>query len=130
MITVALKGLLGRKLRALLTAISIVLGVAMISGTYVLTDTIKAAFSTVFTEVYQNTDAAITGKSAIGGNARKKLIMGSATVRAGRYQPNRKPTGTAAVIPKATPKKTRRVDAKTSYSRPSCSRSSTNLAAT
>jgi putative ABC transport system permease protein len=68
-IGVALRGLLGRKLRAALTAVAIVLGVAMISGTYVLTDTIKAAFSTVFTEVYQNTDAAITGKSAIGGNA-------------------------------------------------------------
>jgi putative ABC transport system permease protein len=68
-IRVALKGLLGRKLRASLTAISIVLGVAMISGTYVLTDTIKAAFNTVFTQVYKNTDAVITGKSAIGGNA-------------------------------------------------------------
>ena len=32
----ALKGLLGRKLRTALTAIAIVLGVAMISGTYVL----------------------------------------------------------------------------------------------
>ena len=48
-ILVALKGLLGRKLRAVLTALAIVLGVAMISGTYVLTDTIKAAFNTVFT---------------------------------------------------------------------------------
>jgi len=67
-ITVALKGLFGRKLRAFLTAIAIVLGVAMVSGTYVLTDTIKAAFNTVFTEVYQNTDAVITGKSAIGNS--------------------------------------------------------------
>jgi putative ABC transport system permease protein len=67
-IGVALKGLLGRKLRAALTAVAVVLGVAMISGTYVLTDTIKAAFGTVFTQVYKNTDAVITGKSAIGGN--------------------------------------------------------------
>jgi putative ABC transport system permease protein len=63
---VALKGLAGRKLRAVLTAIAIVLGVAMISGTYVLTDTIKSAFSTVFTQVYKHTDAIVTGKSAIG----------------------------------------------------------------
>jgi putative ABC transport system permease protein len=69
MISVALRGLMGRKLRAALTAVAIVLGVAMISGTYVLTDTIKAAFTTVFTEAYKNTDAVITGKSAIGGNA-------------------------------------------------------------
>src|ERR1700747_1812619 len=67
MIAVALKGLLRRKLRAPLTVIAIVRGVAMVSGTYVLTDTIKAAFSTVFTRVYRNTDAVITGKSAIGG---------------------------------------------------------------
>ena len=38
----------------------------MISGTYILTDTIKAAFGTVFTEVYKNTDAVITADSAIG----------------------------------------------------------------
>jgi putative ABC transport system permease protein len=67
-ITVALKGLLGRKLRAILTAVAIVLGVAMISGTYVLTDTIKAAFGTVFTTVYAKTDAVITGKDALSSN--------------------------------------------------------------
>ncbi len=66
MTRVALKGLLGRKVRAALTAIAIILGVAMVSGTYVLTDTIKSAFSTVFTTVYKHTDAVITGKSAIG----------------------------------------------------------------
>jgi putative ABC transport system permease protein len=76
-IGVALKGLLGRKLRAALTAVAIVLGVAMISGTYVLTDTIKAAFGTVFTQVYKNTDAVITGKSAIGGNANNNVVLPS-----------------------------------------------------
>ncbi len=63
---VALKGLLGRKTRAALTAVAIVLGVAMVSGTYILTDTIKSAFSTVFTRAYAHADAVITGKSAIG----------------------------------------------------------------
>jgi putative ABC transport system permease protein len=71
---VALKGLLGRKLRAVLTAVAIVLGVAMISGTYVLTDTIKAAFSTVFTTVYKNTDAVVTSKSALGTNNNSSLL--------------------------------------------------------
>jgi putative ABC transport system permease protein len=69
-IRVALKGLLGRKLRATLTAVAIVLGVAMVSGTFILTDTIKAAFTTVFTTVYKNTDAVITGRSVIGGTSR------------------------------------------------------------
>jgi putative ABC transport system permease protein len=68
MIKVALRGLAGRKLRAALTAIAIVLGVAMISGTYVLTDTIKSAFSTVFTQVYKNADAVISSKNVFGND--------------------------------------------------------------
>ena len=62
MIKVALRGLAGRKLRALLTAIAIVLGVAMISGTYILTDTVNSAFTTLFTESYAGTDAVVTGR--------------------------------------------------------------------
>jgi putative ABC transport system permease protein len=75
MVRVALKGLAGRKARAVLTAIAIVLGVAMVSGTYILTDTIKSAFSTVFTRVYKNTDAVITGKSAIGGEGNEERTL-------------------------------------------------------
>jgi putative ABC transport system permease protein len=60
----ALRGLLLRKLRTALTAIAIVLGVAMISGTYVLTDSISNAFNAIFTQSYRGTDAVITGKSA------------------------------------------------------------------
>ncbi len=61
MIRVALKGLAGRKLRAALTMIAIVLGVAMVSGTYVLTDTIDKAFNAIFQESYANTDASVRG---------------------------------------------------------------------
>ena len=64
MIKVALRGLAGRKLRAVLTGIAIVLGVAMISGTFVLTDTIDRAFSNLFTESYAGTDVVISGKGA------------------------------------------------------------------
>jgi putative ABC transport system permease protein len=60
----ALKGLLGRKLRTVLTAFAIVLGVATVSGTYVLTDSIDKAFDTIFTESRQGSDAIISGKSA------------------------------------------------------------------
>jgi putative ABC transport system permease protein len=63
-IAVALRGLAGRKLRASLTALAIVLGVAMVSGTFVLTDTIKHAFNSISTQAYQNSDAVITGKVA------------------------------------------------------------------
>ena len=64
MIRVALRGLAGRKLRAVLTSFAIVLGVAMVSGTFVLTDTIDRAFNNIFTESYANTDAVVSGKAA------------------------------------------------------------------
>jgi ABC-type antimicrobial peptide transport system permease subunit len=60
----AIKGLLSRKLRTALTAIAIVLGVAMISGTYVLTDSIDQAFDRIFSEIRETSSAVITGKSA------------------------------------------------------------------
>jgi putative ABC transport system permease protein len=64
-IRVALRGLAGRKLRAVLTALAIVLGVAMTSGTLVLTNAIDGAFKNIFTEQYEGTDAVISGKQAI-----------------------------------------------------------------
>jgi putative ABC transport system permease protein len=67
-IAFALKGLATRKLRAALTAVAIVLGVAMISGGYVLTDTINAAFNTIFDQSYKNADVVISGKAAFTNN--------------------------------------------------------------
>ncbi|MBW8741767.1 MAG: FtsX-like permease family protein [Acidobacteria bacterium] len=60
----ALRGLLLRKLRTALTGVAILLGVAMISGTYVLTDSISNAFDAIFTQTYRGTDAVVSGKSA------------------------------------------------------------------
>ena len=65
MIGVALKGLLGRKLRATLTAFAIVLGVAMISGAFILTDTLSKSFDGIYEESYKSTDAIVTSKVAI-----------------------------------------------------------------
>jgi putative ABC transport system permease protein len=64
MIRFTFGGLLTRKLRTVLTALAIVLGVAMISGTYVLTDSIDDAFDEIFTEARQGSDVVISGKSA------------------------------------------------------------------
>jgi putative ABC transport system permease protein len=60
----ALRSLAGRKLRTSLTALAIVLGVAMMSGAYVLTDTIDKAFDAIFVDSYAGTDAVVTGKDA------------------------------------------------------------------
>jgi putative ABC transport system permease protein len=65
MIGVALKGMLGRKLRAALTAFAIVLGVAMISGAFVLTDTLGNSLDSVLNESYKATDAVISSEEAI-----------------------------------------------------------------
>jgi len=62
---VTLRGIAGRKIRALLTAIAVVIGVAMISGTYVLTDTFQKAFDKVFDESYVGTDAVVSGKQLL-----------------------------------------------------------------
>jgi putative ABC transport system permease protein len=62
MLSFAVRGLLGRKLRAVLTGLAIVLGVAMISGTYILTDTIDKAFTNLFTQSYAGTDAVVQGE--------------------------------------------------------------------
>ena len=75
MIAVALKGLLGRKVRALLTAFAVVIGVTMISGTLVITDTIQKAFDGIFGASYAQTDAVIAGKEIVKGSQ-----SGAATV--------------------------------------------------
>jgi len=68
MTTVALKGLLGRKIRAILTGLAIVLGVAMVSGTLVLTDSIDKAFNFIYTDVRKGSDVVVSGKSAVTVN--------------------------------------------------------------
>ena len=65
MIVVALKGLLGRKLRAALTALAVVLGVAMVSGSYIFTDTISKALTAVLGDSYEGTSAVVSGKKVV-----------------------------------------------------------------
>jgi len=67
MTAVVIGGLRMRKSRAVLTALAVVLGVAMISGTYVLMDTTTHAFNSVFATAYSKADAIVVGKSPISG---------------------------------------------------------------
>lgn len=59
MIDTALRSLAHRKLRTALTAIAIVLGVAMIAGTYVQTDRIDTAFAEISEASYEGADVVI-----------------------------------------------------------------------
>src|SRR5918994_3892905 len=65
MIGVALKGLAGRKIRALLTAFAVVIGVSMVSGTFILTDTMQKSFNGLFDASFEQTDAVIRGKEIV-----------------------------------------------------------------
>src|SRR3954463_4883283 len=62
---VALRGLFARKLRLVLTALAVALGVTLIAGTYVFTDTINRSFDRIFAETNKGTDASITPRKTI-----------------------------------------------------------------
>jgi putative ABC transport system permease protein len=59
-----IKSLLARKVRLLLTAIAVVLGVGFVAGTYVLTDTLNAAFDTLFATSTAGVDVQVQGVAA------------------------------------------------------------------
>ncbi|MBN1530708.1 MAG: ABC transporter permease [Thermoleophilaceae bacterium] len=63
MTKVAIRGIAQRKLRAFVTVLAILLGVAFIAGSYVLTDTINRSFDDLFDEAYQGTDVAISSST-------------------------------------------------------------------
>jgi putative ABC transport system permease protein len=74
---VTLKGILAKKTRFVLTGVAVMLGVAFISGTFVLTATISNTFDNLFSEIYTNTDAVVrapeTFKSSFGDGGRGRI---------------------------------------------------------
>jgi len=63
MLRVSLKGVWAHKVRLVLTALAIILGVGLISGVYVYTDTIGKAFDGIFADAYSGVDIAIGTES-------------------------------------------------------------------
>lgn len=64
MVRITLKSLLARKLRLLLTALAVVLGVAFVSGTLILGDTLNSTFDKLFSTAYAGTDVVVRGEPA------------------------------------------------------------------
>jgi putative ABC transport system permease protein len=60
-----LKSLWARKVRVFATSLAVILGVAFIAGSYVLTDTIFAAFDEIFSESLQGTAVVITAQNPV-----------------------------------------------------------------
>jgi putative ABC transport system permease protein len=63
--SLALKSLWARKVRALTTTFAVVLGIAFVAGSYVLTDTILAAFDQIFEESLSGTSVVVTAKNPV-----------------------------------------------------------------
>ena len=97
MTRVALRSLWGRKLRFFLTALAIVLGVSMVSGTYVLTDTIEGGLQhDLPSSPTRRPTSSISGKCAFGPDDterhRAELLAEPAPAGAGASRPSRRPT--------------------------------------
>jgi putative ABC transport system permease protein len=64
MLRATIKSLLARKLRLLLTALAVVLGVGFTAGTFVLTDTALASFDDLFGQAFANIDVVVQAHQA------------------------------------------------------------------
>jgi putative ABC transport system permease protein len=65
MLSLALRGLTVRKLRAALTAAAIFFGVAMVAGTLMLTDTIDNSFDDIFKSANDKTDVTVKPRETV-----------------------------------------------------------------
>ena len=73
MLALVLRGFLQRKLRVLLTAIAIALGVALMAGTYILTDTINNSFAGIFKTANAGNDVVVTPSQKLGSRIRTQV---------------------------------------------------------
>jgi len=67
-----LRGFLQRKLRVVLTAIAIALGVALMAGTYILTDTINQSFAGIFKTAAKGDSVVVTPTETLGNQTRSQ----------------------------------------------------------
>jgi putative ABC transport system permease protein len=77
MLKLTLRGLWSRKLRTALTFVVVMLGVSLMAGTLVLTDTIRKTFDDLFADVNRGTDVYVRGvtqfESSFGDTQRPRL---------------------------------------------------------
>ncbi|MEY2627402.1 MAG: hypothetical protein RJB08_1161, partial [Actinomycetota bacterium] len=68
-IRLTLRGVLARKFRVLLTGFAIILGVAFVSGAFILTDSVKGSINGLFTELQGDIDLEVRTTIAFGDEA-------------------------------------------------------------
>ena len=82
MLTFALRSLLARRRRAALTALAVLLGVAMVSGTFVFTDTINAAYRGLFAATAKGADVVVGSRQGLySANAQPASLQASLATR-------------------------------------------------
>jgi putative ABC transport system permease protein len=65
MLRIALKGILGRKARLVLTSLAVILGTAFLSGTAVFSATLNRTFDNLFSDVFRNVDSYVRSTQVI-----------------------------------------------------------------
>src|SRR5215813_5294760 len=68
MFKLARKSTMAHKRRLIGTALSVIIGIAFLAGTFVFTDTIKQTFDNLFANVFRNTDVYVRSNQSIEGN--------------------------------------------------------------
>ena len=68
MFRIALKGILGRKARLILTSLAVILGTSFLAGTSVFSDTLNRTFDNLFSDVFKNVDAYVRSTQVIEGD--------------------------------------------------------------
>ena len=71
---VTLRGMLARRLRSALTAAAVLLGVTVISGTLVFTDTINHAVSRAVADAARGADVVVTGRASLDSTVQAPTV--------------------------------------------------------
>jgi putative ABC transport system permease protein len=67
MMLIAWRSIVCHKLRSILLALCVVIGVAFVAGTFVFTDTIKNVYTQVFDQAYKGVDVSVRTRSQLSG---------------------------------------------------------------
>jgi putative ABC transport system permease protein len=81
MLALTLKSVRANKARFLLTSVAVILGVAFMAGTLVLTATIKKSYDDVASNVYKHTDAVVRSANHLQGNNDKTDVRATIDAR-------------------------------------------------
>lgn len=105
MLKLSLRNLLARKRRLVLTALSVVIGIAFLAGTFVFTDTIQRTFDNLFADVNKATDAYVRSAEefdlGFGQSSRSRIpssLVSTVAATAGVVQAEGDVTGSAVIV--------------------------------